>query len=101
MSSYWKSGIGLLAIALVIGLALALSSGQSAAQKETGGAGRYSVVATDGSHLITVDNTTNKLYFYAIDKDGKIGDELKLRGTVDLKDVGKPSIKPIDAKPQK
>ena len=48
-----------------------------------------------------VDNGTSKLYFYTIDKDGKIGDELKLRGTVNLQDVGKPSIKPIDAKPQK
>ena len=50
---------------------------------------------------IVVDNATNKLYYYAIDKEGKIGDELKLRGTVNLQDVGKPSIKPIDAKPQK
>ena len=101
MSSYWKSGIGLLTITLVVGLVLALNSGQSAEQKDAGVVGRYTVVATDGSHIIAVDNMTSKLYFYAIDKDGKIGDELKLRGTVDLKDVGKSSIKPIDAKPQK
>jgi hypothetical protein len=62
---------------------------------------RYTVISTDGAHLIVTDNGTNKLYFYAIDKDGKIGDELKLRGSADLTEVGKPGIKPIDAKPQK
>jgi hypothetical protein len=61
----------------------------------------YTVVSTDGAHLIVVDNATNKIYFYAIDKDEKIGSELKLRGSADLHDVGKPGIKPIDAKPQK
>jgi hypothetical protein len=96
----WKSGLGLLAIVLVVGLALTLSSERSAAQKD-GTKGSYSVVSTDGAHLIVVDNGANKLYFYAIDRDGKIGDDLKLRGTVNLQDVGKPAIKPIDAKPQK
>lgn len=100
MSLNWKSGLGLLAIGLMAGLVLTLSSDRSAAQKDMG-KGSYSVVATDGAHLIVVDNGTSKLYFYTIDKDGKIGDELKLRGTVHLQDVGKPSIKPIDAKPQK
>jgi hypothetical protein len=95
-----KSGLGLLAIGLIAGLILTFASDRSAAQKDAG-KGSYSVVATDGAHIIVVDNGTNKLYFYAIDKDGKVGDELKLRGTVNLQDVGKPSIKPIDAKPQK
>jgi hypothetical protein len=99
MSNLWKNGIGLLAIVLAIGLVLTMSSDRSAAQKDAKGS--YSVVSTDGAHLIVVDNTANKLYFYAIDRDGKIGDEVKLRGTVNLQDVGKPSIKPIDAKPQK
>jgi hypothetical protein len=96
----WKNGVCLLAIALVIGFMLTFSSDRSAAQKDSG-KGSYSVVGTDGAHLIVVDNGANKLYFYAIDKEGKIGDELKLRGSVNLQDVGKPSIKPIDAKPQK
>jgi hypothetical protein len=100
MSNLWKNGIGLLAIVLAIGLVLTWSSDRSAAQKDSA-KGSYSVVSTDGAHLIVVDNTANKLYFYAIDRDGKIGDEVKLRGTVNLQDVGKPSIKPIDAKPQK
>jgi hypothetical protein len=34
------------------------------------------------------------LYFYTIDKGKEIGSELKLRGQVDLKQVGKPIIKP-------
>src|SRR5271165_7172627 len=100
MSSMWKNAIGLLAITLVVGLMLTFSADRSAAQKD-GGKASYSVVATDGAHIIVVDNGTSKLYFYAIDKDGKIGDELKLRGSVDLHDVGNASLKPIDAKPQK
>lgn len=99
----WKScvvlTVGLLAMAFVL-------SGRDVAQGQGGkggsaGGATYSVVSTDGAHLIVTDNAASKLFFYAIDKDGKIGDELKLRGTVDLRDVGKPSIKPIDAKPQK
>ena len=74
---------------------------QGQAGKGMGGGIRHTVIATDGAHLIVVDNVVDRLYFYAIDKDGKIGDELKLRGTADLGEVGKPSIKPIDAKPQK
>jgi hypothetical protein len=45
-------------------------------------------------HLIVTDNQDAKVYFYAIDKDGKPGDDLKLKGSADLKDVGKPVIKP-------
>lgn len=97
----WKNGSGLLALVLLVVLVLTLAADRSVAQKEASSPGRYSVVNTDGAHIIAVDNNTSKLYFYAIDKDGKIGDELKLRGTVDLHDLGKPSIKPIDAKPQK
>jgi hypothetical protein len=99
MSRIWKNGIGPTAIALVVGAILLLNSGPSAAQRETRMPAHYSVVATDGSHLIVVDNATNKLYFYAIDREGKVGDELKLRGTVDLNDAGKPVIKPVDARP--
>jgi 6-phosphogluconolactonase (cycloisomerase 2 family) len=100
MTSYWKIGVGLLAVVLTLGVVWRLSA--AAEQKgDPPAAAHYTVVSTDGSHLIVVDNTTSKLYFYAIDKDGKVGDELKLRGSADLHDVGKPGIKPIDAKPQK
>jgi hypothetical protein len=66
-----------------------------------GGGSQYSVVATDGAHIIVTDNAAAKLYYYAIDKDGKVGDDLKLRGSLDLRDVGKAVLKPIDAKAQK
>jgi|SRR5262249_30045582 hypothetical protein len=108
MTKNWKIGVGMLVLVLMIGLVLALHPGRAAvgavdpvAQPTTGGGAHYTVVSTDGAHLIVVDNTTNKLYFYAIDKDAKIGEELKLRGSANLTDVGKPSIKPIDPKPQK
>ena len=100
----WKNGILFVVGAVLISATLILTS-RDLAQGQVGkgmGAGiRHTVVATDGAHLIVVDNAADRLYFYAIEKDGKIGDELKLRGTADLSEVGKPSIKPIDAKPQK
>jgi hypothetical protein len=100
MTSYWKIGVGLLAVVLT--LAVVWRMGAAAEQKgEPAAAAHYTVVSTDGAHLIVVDNTTSTLYFYAIDKEGKVGDELKLRGRADLHDVGKQGIKPMDAKPQK
>ncbi len=54
---------------------------------------RYTVHDTEGHNLIVTDNQTNTLYFYTIDKDKEIGSDLKLRGTLDLTQVGKPSIK--------
>jgi hypothetical protein len=59
---------------------------------------RYSVVETEGHNLIVTDNQTQTLYFYTIDKDAKIGSDLKLRGKVDLKQVGKEVVKPTDVK---
>jgi hypothetical protein len=103
MGTNWKVGLVVLVLLLVACLAVPLFPGYSAAQKEgtvTRGA-PYTVVGTDGSHIIVVDNSTSKLYYYSIDRDGKIGDELKLRGTVDLRDVGKPSLKPVEVKATK
>ena len=58
----------------------------------------YTIAETDGAHAIIVDNETNMVYFYAIDKEGKIGDDLKLKGHVDLNDTGKPVLKIVTAK---
>ena len=44
------------------------------------------------------DNQADKVYFYAIEQGGKPGDELKLRGTINLNDVGKAAIKPTKDK---
>ena len=61
---------------------------------------RYSVVETEGHNLIVTDNQKETLYFYTIDKDAKIGTDLKLRGQLDLKQVGKKVIKPENVKPR-
>jgi hypothetical protein len=55
---------------------------------------RYSVIETEAHNLIVTDNRTNTLYFYTTDKDKPVGSELKLRGTVDLNQIGKPGITP-------
>jgi hypothetical protein len=97
MRNNWKVGMGLLAVALVVGAALTFYSNRTAVGSAANAADmppRHTVVATDGLHLIVTDNMEDKVYFYAVDKDGKPGDELKLRGSADLKDVGKPVIKP-------
>ena len=66
---------------------------QQAAGQAAGGP-KYTVVDTEGSNLVVVDNSTNTLYFYTVDPEKAAGDELKLRGEVNLSDVGKPVIKP-------
>jgi hypothetical protein len=91
-----KRSCCLVALVLLVGLVLTLFSDRSAAQKD--GGKNITVVETDGAHLIVTDNQARKLYFYAIDQGGKPGDELKLRGTVNLDDVGKPTIKPNTVK---
>jgi hypothetical protein len=98
MRNNWTVGIGLLAVALVVGVALTFYSNRTAVGSAANAAdmpgARHTVVATDGLHLIVTDNMEDKVYFYAVEKDGKPGDELRLRGSADLKDVGKPVIKP-------
>jgi hypothetical protein len=99
----WKTGMLFIVGAMMISVTLLLTWNEPA-QGQGGGKGgfpRHTVISTDGAHLVVTDNIADKLYFYTIDKDAKIGDELKLRGSADLSEVGKPSIKPIDARPQK
>jgi hypothetical protein len=62
---------------------------------------RYSVIETQAHNLIVTDNKSNVLYFYTIDKDKEVGTDLKLRGTIDLKDVGKPVITPVRVNPER
>jgi hypothetical protein len=54
----------------------------------------FTVVETEGHNLLVTDNVTNTLYFYTVDKGEAVGSDLKLRGTVDLNQVGKDVIKP-------
>jgi hypothetical protein len=93
-----KKSISLaVATALVVVVVVALCWQPVQAQRGGAGGGtapRYSVIDTEGHNLIVTDNQTNTLYFYTIDKDTKIGSDLKLRGSIDLTQVGKPVIKP-------
>ena len=70
---------------------------QPVAAQQPGGAvkGNHTVVMTDGTHLVVTDNKTDTLYFYSIEKDAEIGSDLKLRGKVDLGQVGKDVITPV------
>ncbi len=54
----------------------------------------YSVIETEGHNVIVTDNATNTVYFYTVDKGEPVGSDLKLRGTLDLNEVGKPVLKP-------
>jgi hypothetical protein len=96
MNSSWKKWAATAAGALVVVVVVALCWQPAQAQKEGGAAvtPRYTVGETQGHNLIVTDNQTNTLYFYTIDKDAKIGAELKLRGKIDLKLVGQKVIKP-------
>jgi hypothetical protein len=67
---------------------------QAGSAQAAGAVPNYSVVMTDGTHLIVTENRSNSLYFYTIEKDAEIGSELKLRARVDLTQVGKNVITP-------
>jgi hypothetical protein len=56
--------------------------------------GRYTVVDTEAFNLIVVDNQTNTLHYYTVDKDQPPGSDLHLRGSLDLNKVGDATLKP-------
>jgi hypothetical protein len=92
-----KNGLLLAVGVVLIAGALVLSNRdtvQGQGGKGGGGGGaRYTVVETQGNNLLVTDNAANIVYYYAIDKDEKIGADLKLRASVDLTQVGKDVIK--------
>jgi hypothetical protein len=102
MNVNWTNRLTLAAAAAVLVAALVAATQTLPARAERGdspGAGpRYSVVETEAHNLIVTDNKSNTLYFYTIDKDKEVGAELKLRGSIDLNQVGKPVITPTKAK---
>jgi uncharacterized protein (TIGR03000 family) len=55
----------------------------------------YTVGMTEGFNLVVTDNDKDALYFYTADEDKPVGSDLKLRGTIDLRQVGKLTVKPI------
>jgi hypothetical protein len=98
MNNIGKNRLSLVvAAALVACAVLAIGYFQPAhAQRDSssGVSPRYSIVETQGHNLIVADNQSNTLFFYTIDRDREVGTELKLRGQIDLNQVGKPTIKP-------
>lgn len=99
MSSTSKTGLVILALALAVGALLTPTFfqpgvGQAGEGDKAVSGQRYSVVETEGHNLIVTDNKTSTLYFYAVDKGKPVGSELKLRGSLDLTQVGKPVLTP-------
>ena len=94
-------GWGLALVALVIALAVFAFRPETQAQQPNQQApvgAKYTVVDSDASNLIVVDNASNTLYFYTEDPGKDVGQELNLRGSIDLNEVGKPVIRPKAAK---
>jgi hypothetical protein len=56
-------------------------------------AGKCSVIDTDGTNLIVVDNAKNTVYFYTVEPGKEPGEDLLLRGSIDLSRVGEPVLK--------
>src|SRR5262245_19220515 len=95
------------AVALIVfGLGLGVFAfrplATTAQQPGAGGApARYTVIETEGTNLIVTDNSTNTLYFYTVDPEKAAGEDLKLRGELNLNEIGKPVIKPKTHKHEK
>jgi hypothetical protein len=102
MNASWKNRLTLAAAGVVVAAALIVSTHLQPARAEAGDTqgtpGRYTVVETEAHNLIVTDNRTNTVYFYTIDNDKEVGSELKLRGSIDLNQVGKPVITPTKAR---
>jgi hypothetical protein len=67
------------------------------ARAEAAAGPKCTVVDTEGTNLLVVDNATNTLYFYTVEPGKEVGDDLHLRGSLDLNQVGKPILKPKKA----
>ena len=102
MNATWKNRLTAVLVAVVVAGGLFALSRLQPAQAARDDAGpltgpRYSVVETEAHNLIVTDNKSNTLYFYTIDKEKEVGSELKLRGSIDLNQVGKSTITPVKA----
>ena len=65
------AGISVMVVALIVMSCLPSASAQCA---EPAGSGpRYTVIETQGFNLLVIDNATNKLYYYATDKEASVG----------------------------
>jgi hypothetical protein len=98
----WKTlGWGTVVVALAITFGVFVLRPRAEAQQAgaaAAGAGvKYTVVDTEGTNLLVVDNSTNTMYFYTVDPGKEVGEDLHLRGSLDLNQVGKPVLKPKKA----
>jgi len=104
--SYVRLAALVLAVGLVVGSLVLMNRAQptwgAAEQRDRPMTGpHYTVVETEGHNLIVTDNDSNTLYFYTVDKGKPPGSEMKMRGKVDLKQIGKDVIVPADVNLQK
>lgn len=70
------------------------ATAQPAAPAAPAAGPKYTVVDTEATNLLVVDNSTNVVYFYTVDEGKEPGSDMHLRGSLDLNDVGKPTLKP-------
>jgi uncharacterized protein (TIGR03000 family) len=88
------AGAGTLGL-IVLLVAARIHSVRGQRDAESSSEPRYTVGMTEGFNLVVTDNNKNALYFYTADEDKPVGSDLKLRGTIDLRQVGKLTIRPI------
>ena len=96
MRTTWKVSAAaalVIAISFLLGLGIGRPAISTAQQPETNPA-RYTVVHTEGTNVIVTDNKSNTLFFYTVDPGNEPGAELKLRGSLDLNQVGKQTMTP-------
>jgi hypothetical protein len=97
MFANWKNRTPLyLGIVLMVAALISMAYSEPVKAQRDGAAGsgsRYTVVETQGFNLLVTDNTANKLYYYATDKDAAIGSPMKLRASLDLTQIGREEIK--------
>jgi hypothetical protein len=97
MIANWKSRMPMvIGAALLVGALIVLAHPQTTGAERADAAAsgpRYTVIETQGFNLLVTDNATNKLYYYATDKDAPIGSPMKLRASLDLTQVSKEEIK--------
>jgi hypothetical protein len=86
-------GLALAVVMVAFGLFMFRPSAEANQASAPTASTGYSVVDSDGTNLLVVDNTTSTLYFYTVDPGKEVGDDLHLRGSLDLKEVGKPVLK--------
>jgi hypothetical protein len=90
--------VGVAVVVLVLGLMTFRPAGaQQPGGAAAGGGPKYTIVQTEVTNLLVVDNSTNTVYFYTVDEGKEPGSDLHLRGSLDLNKVGEKVLKPKKA----